>query len=303
MAAGRRHGSWFVFVIATAGCLGALGFVAWFWFVEQARGRAALDWPTADGVFEKNAVRGSKSSRHVQYRYTVDGRTYAGWREGFAYKEGPRIPEGAPIKVYVNPQDPADAVVYPGESDKRWPFVSGSVIFAFCFLFAFAHRPFGGELSQGFVNWFGFLVCAGVALGAAWGIGTWCVELKRGFESRSWPTVDGVFVMQGYSTTSSGRSSSGTRVESVYYYYVDGVRYDGFRIGFGWPRHPPKFEEGSAIKVHVKPGDPTMHVLVPGPTNNFLAPLAFAAFLVFFGGIAWLTWPFSRDDAPAKAAT
>jgi hypothetical protein len=294
---------WILFLFLVAGALAAVGFMGWFWFVEQERARQALDWPTVDGVFERNAVRGAKGdTRYVAYRYVVDGRAYRGWREGFAFKQGPRLDEGAPIKVYVKPGDPTTAVIFPGESEARWPFASGSILAAVCLLFAFAYRPWpGAVLGERFLHWVGFLTAAGAALVAAWGIGFWCVELKRGFEARSWPTVDGVFVMNGYSRSGSGRST-GVTVKSVYHYDVDGQRYQGFRMGFGWPRNVPPVEEGSAIEVHVRPGDPTMHVLRPGPTNNFWAPLAMAAFLVVFGGVAWLAAPWSFEADRKKAA-
>jgi hypothetical protein len=296
---------WLLFLALLAGVIGAIGFMGWFWFIEQERGRQALDWPTVDGVFLRNAVRGAKGdSQYVSFRYTVDGRTYHGWREGFAFKQGPRLDEGAPVKVYVKPGDPATAVIFPGDSEARWPFASGSILAAVCLLFAFAYRPWPGALlGERFLNWMGFLTAAGAALVAAWGIGFWCVELKRGFEARSWPTADGVFVTNGYSQRSSGKYGGGARVRSVYYYSVDGQRYQGFRMAFGWPRNVPPVDEGSAIKVYVRPGDPTMHVLRPGPTNNFWAPLAMAAFLLVFGGVAWLAtpWPSEPDRKKAPA--
>ena len=289
---GASIGAWALFSFLIAGALGGIGFMGWFWFVEQARGRASLDWPTVDGVFERNATRGAKGeSGHVSYRYVVDGRTYHGYREGFAYKQGPRLDVGAPVKVYVEPGDPEMAVLYPGESPARWPFASGSILTAVCLLFAFAYRPWpGAVISETVLGWFGFLIAAGAALAAAWGIGFWCVELQRGYASRSWPTVDGVFEVNG---TSAGGKARRSRVRSVYHYYVDGERYEGFRKAFGWRRHEPRIDEGSAIKVHVRPGDPTMAVIFPGPTNNFLVPLAALAFFVVFGGVAWLACPWT----------
>jgi hypothetical protein len=292
----RRIGSpvvaWGVFLFLVAGALGGIGFMGWFWFVEQARGRQALDWPTVDGVFERNAVRGARrDGRYVAYRYVVDGRTYHGYREGFAYREGPRLDVGAPVKVYVKPGDPEMAVLFPGESPVRWPFASGSIIAAACLLFAFAYRPWpGAVIGETVLGWLGFMTAGAAALVAVWGIAFWCVELQRGFASRSWPTVDGVFEVNG---TSAGGKSRRSRTKSVYHYYVDGQRYEGFRKAFGWRRHEPQIEEGSAIQVHVRPGDPAMAVIFPGPTNNFLLPFAAVAFLVVFGGVAWLACPWT----------
>jgi hypothetical protein len=293
---------WIFFLVVVGGALAAIGFMGWFWFIEQERGRQALDWPTVDGVFERNAVRGARrgEGRYVAYRYVVDGRTYQGYREGFAYKEGPRLDVGAPVKVYVKPGDPEMAVLFPGESPARWPFASGTILAAICLLFAYVYRPWpGAVISQRFIGWAGFLTASAAALVAAWGIAFWCVELQRGFASRSWPTVDGVFEVNG---TSAGGSKRRGRMRSVYHYYVDGQRHEGYRKAFGWRRHEPSIEEGSPIKVHVRPGDPTMAVIFPGPTNNFLLPLAALAFLLVFGGVAWLAAPWSVEDDGRQAA-
>ena len=296
MANQRRVGNgvvaWCVFLFLVLGALGGIGFMGWFWFVEQARGRQALDWPTVDGVFERNATRGARGEgRHVAYRYVVDGRTYHGYREGFAYKQGPRLEVGAPVKVYVQPGDPTMAVLFPGESPARWPFGSGAIIVAVCLLFAFAYRPWpGAVVGETFLGWAGCLAASAAALIAAWGIVLWCVELQRGFASRSWPTADGVFEVNG---TSAGSKSRRSRIKSVYHYYVGGQRYEGSRKAFGWRRPSRRSRRAARSRCTSGRATPPMAVIFPGPTNNFLLPLAALAFLVVFGGVAWLACPWT----------
>jgi hypothetical protein len=186
-----------IFFLTLLGLIAALfAHAAWFWFVEQERARASASWPAVDGVFERRSVPDALDSRRrAAYRYVVDGKTYQGFREGFAYKDGPLFDPGAAVKVYYDPADPSESVLYPGESDKRWPLGVAAGLSVFLGLFAWAHRPWPrGEalISGGYrgeTNWLPFIVCFLLVAASLTFFGFWAREQYRGRLAESWPAV------------------------------------------------------------------------------------------------------------------
>lgn len=300
----RRRGrgeailSWGLFLSLVAGICALLAHAAWFWFVEQERARQSASWPAVDGVFERRSVPGALDSRrHAAYRYVVEGKSYQGFREGFAYKDGPLFDAGATVKVYVDPADPSSSVLYPGESDKRWPLGVGAGLSVFLALFAWARRPWprgrrlmtGGH--EGETNWLPFGVSFLVMGATAWILGFWVMDLQRGRLAESWPPVAGTMQMPG-----------GKKTGTVYRYEVEGREYRGERVRFGWgTKHP--YGAGQAITVYVNPEDPKDAVLLPGPNWSPWLPLFVGFWLVLTAGLSWAFWPpWARsDDRPRKS--
>jgi hypothetical protein len=301
----RRRGcgeaivGWAVFLFLLA-CIGALlSHAAWFWFVERERARQSASWPAVDGVFERHSVPGALDSRrHAAYRYVIDGKSYKGTREGFAYKDGPLFQAGAAVQVYVDPDDPSNAVLYPGESDKRWPLFTGAGISAFLALFAWAHRPWprGRRLATGGyareTNWLPFIVSFLVMVGAASILGYWVLELHRGRLAESWPAVSGTMQKPG-----------GKKTATVYRYEVDGREYRGERVRFAWGNKHP-FGADQAITVYVNPADPKDAVLFPGPNWAPWIPLFVGFWFVLTAGLCWGLWPpWARSDDRQRASS
>jgi hypothetical protein len=289
--------NWGVFLFLVAGICALLAHAAWFWFVEQERARQSASWPAVDGVFERHSVPGALDSRrHASYRYVVDGKSYQGRREGFAYKDGPLFEAGAAVKVYVDPDDPSNSVLYPGESDKVWPLGTGAGVSAFLALFAWAHRPWprGRRLMtggyEGQTNWLPFLASFTVMVAALWILGLWVRELHRGRLSESWPAVAGTMQKPG-----------GRQTAAVYRYEVAGREYRGERVRFAWGRKHP-YGAGEAITVYVNPADPKDSVLVPGPNWAPWLPLFVAAWLLISSVLVWAAWPPWSTGRP-RAAT
>ena len=277
---------WGVFLFLVAGICALLAHAGWFWFVEKERARQSASWPAVDGVFERHSVPGALDSRrHASYRYAVGGKGYQGRREGFAYKDGPLFEAGAAVKVYVDPDDPSNSVLYPGESDKVWPLGTGAGLSGFLTLFAWAHRPWprGRRLmSGGFErerNWLPFLASFLVMVAALSILGLWVRELHRGSLSESWPPVSGVIQQAG-----------GKRTPTIYRYEVAGREYRGERVRFAWGRKHP-YGAGAAITVHVNPEDPKDAVLYPGPNWSPWIPLFVGFWLVLTTALSWAFWP------------
>jgi hypothetical protein len=274
-------GRWLFFLVFVALTCAPLAHMYWFWFVEQERGRQAESWPTVDGVFVRAGVEGATDSRrHASYTYTVDGRTYEGFREGFAYKEGTPIDVGARIQVYVDPADPTMSVLFPGESDARWPLYVDGGLTVVLLLFAVSRWPVVPRtLSSRQSNALPFTVSFLVMLGACAILGYWVLELQRGQAALSWPTVPGVLEQAG-----------GKQTSEVYRYEVGGRKYRSQRVRFAWGRKHG-YATGQEIRVFVNPADPKDAVLYPGRNWSPVIPLFVLFWLVVAAGLTWATWP------------
>ncbi|MGO9108061.1 MAG: DUF3592 domain-containing protein [Thermoguttaceae bacterium] len=103
----------------------------------------AQNYPTTNGVITHSEVTGhggrhSNYSPNVQYKYAVAGKTYSSTccrfgdvyaNEGIAHRIVAEHPLGKPVRVYYNPDNPADALLQPG--------VDGSDLFLATFLLPF----------------------------------------------------------------------------------------------------------------------------------------------------------------------
>jgi len=99
------------------------------------------NWEPADGIVENSYVSTSTGGEggttyclHVDYRYTVDGRTYSGDRisysadnscNSWSANSDEDYPEGKEITVYYDPSNPSESVILSG--------LSGVDFFICCF--------------------------------------------------------------------------------------------------------------------------------------------------------------------------
>jgi len=99
------------------------------------------NWEPADGIVENSYVSTSTGGEggttyclHVDYQYTVDGRTYSGDRisysadnscNSWSANSDEDYPEGKEITVYYDPSNPSESVILPG--------LSGVDFFICCF--------------------------------------------------------------------------------------------------------------------------------------------------------------------------
>jgi Protein of unknown function (DUF3592) len=95
----------------------------------SAKAQKSLSWPSTEGVISHSAVLRQANSNDVTYkadvayRYKVRGHDYSSERitlvdfsSGAGRAQGivSRYPDAAPVTVYYNPVDPADAVLERG---------------------------------------------------------------------------------------------------------------------------------------------------------------------------------------------
>lgn len=85
----------------------------------------ALTYPTANGTITHSGVTSNFDSNQlaIVYTYEVDGRQYRGTRysafdvstNSGAWRDvAAKLPVGAPVRVYYDPNDPSDAIIHPG---------------------------------------------------------------------------------------------------------------------------------------------------------------------------------------------
>lgn len=117
-------------------------FICANWWLQGTRSKS---WTVVDGEVQSYAVSGtgSKRSESVRYTYRFGTNDYVSTRKSFGFKDGSQF-EDVPlrptvlgrevrnVKVWVNPVDPTQAVLYPGVS-----FVTkiSTVVCGFAFAF------------------------------------------------------------------------------------------------------------------------------------------------------------------------
>jgi hypothetical protein len=119
---------WLVLGIATMVSLGVVIRGA----LLLTRRRPEFAWPTTEGFIRESRVEQRKRwAASIRYSYTFNGEKYDGTRIAPLYEEGQyrtqqqaesdrrRYPYGKTVTVYVNPENPADAVLEPQSGKGR----------------------------------------------------------------------------------------------------------------------------------------------------------------------------------------
>lgn len=83
---------------------------------------SAENWPTYPGVIASG--RGSSgwyATSFLKYTYEVDGKKFTASRAGYGTgRPNTKLDANAPVKVFVNPHDPEDAVLVVGFSSNHF---------------------------------------------------------------------------------------------------------------------------------------------------------------------------------------
>lgn len=260
-------------------------------------------------------------------RVSFSGQTFLEKRK--AYSLVKRYNKGKRVKVYYDPKTPHVSVLEPGTASGP-PFIS--IVLVLIILF-FMFKIFRGYLrkkksvQQNDIPSFspqepapgpayesaidstgkppalsgakaksdkglGILTLAMFAAGIfllAWG----GYEMKRAYESRSWPNTQGTVISSYIDKRSHRDSNNRTNIVYTpkirYQYQVDGKHYTCKRIAFGGEsggkrskakKVVDKYPSGKKVTVHYNPQDPKVAVLKAG--FSWGAVFAFLAGIVFF---------------------
>ncbi len=247
---------------------------SWAAFLDHRKAQAALAWPATQGkvLFASvREVRGDSTTYKpdILYEYHAHGLHHSAkvWRFG-AFSNSSKskteaiiaeYPYGRDITVFFNPQNPADAVLVPGEVTWVARFVIG-------------------------------LVFAAVGLFSCWvGISAYLKDQQ----ARHWPATTGRILYS--SVVESSDSDDNTTYTPViqYSYRVNDQQHFGsvWRFGTSTTGRPEAYETiasyrvGSTVPVFFNPDHPEEAVLEPGKAQAILfaiiltLPVAFLACL------------------------
>ncbi|UTD27134.1 DUF3592 domain-containing protein [Bradyrhizobium sp. WD16] len=251
----------------------------------------------------------------IRYRYHASGTLHECDRIGFggpalttpmlAAKHAARYPIGAKVDVYVDPRDPARAVLEAGHGGNVAALAVFALSFAAIAAILVAHAIAGHVLytAKG-VPLFAFglpLACLAVASAS---VVSFFGDRRRSRASAAWPNVPGritrcaVVEEDIEERPDDGEQAAAPRrvrryhVDLRYAYHVGGRDLTGTAIGFGWTpvfgrradaeAAAARYQEGQLVSVHYDPAEPSAAVLEAGGSQAALAPLVFA--LIFAAG-------------------
>jgi hypothetical protein len=325
------------YVIGIAAIAGALfvavpgGIILWMGLRSAWRGLASSHWPTVSGVVLHAGMTESQAketgtrntyifySTKLAFRYQVNGQDYTTETVQFGRAIGSgdisneavlllRYPAGTKVMVFYHPHDPALATVKPGvNTDVVWYLCGGAILIlfgVFCVLgYLWMEPGFAVTTYITGLIWV-FFMLFGVAILAPGLRNFW-----HAYESRGWPTTDGVVVYMEQEATgkviqdSKGRTGQFTMhgVPLAYRYEVNGTQYFSNVRHFGqfirsssqdWADAIlQRYPSGTGVPVSYCPTDPDLAALEPGiNSESYYLPGAGLAFLLF--GIAAMIWSF-----------
>jgi hypothetical protein len=288
--------------------------------------RAAKGWSRVEGEIIASGVDlppthtsddATDAAAVVRYRYHAGGAVHENDRIGFggpslttrmlAAKHAARYPIGAKVDVYVDPRNPARAVLEPGRGDSAAALVVFAVTFAAIAAILVAHALAGHVLytAKG-VPVFAFglpLACLAVAAAS---VVSFFRDHQRARASATWPNAPGRITRSAVvEETIEERPDEDEREHSAaprrvrryhvdlrYAYHVGGRDLTGTAVGSSWTPvfgrradaddAAARYREGQLVTVHYDPADPSAAVIEPGDGEANMAPLVFA--LIFAAG-------------------
>jgi Protein of unknown function (DUF3592) len=292
----RSKNQWILMLMGAAVTVGCA--------VPLAQGVLSLSWPNVDGVITHSRDMAGYRALGVDigYRYAAGGQTYTGARFRFQFVLTARhmwsrdvrsilgrYRVGEPVKIAINPGNPADSVLEPGpDLESMIPFVLG--LFLLLLGLGDVRKD---EPVHGIPRWslpprprYGlskFLALTGGAI-FFWG----AFYLYQGINSMQWPSVEGRIL---YS-----HARGGPRPETLlwYEYYVDNRRYlaSDYRNSGNLTLFleiadaaAKRYPVGRAVPVYYNPRNPQDALLEPGLWWGNFVPPALALLLI---GAAWV---------------
>jgi Protein of unknown function (DUF3592) len=286
--------------------------------VPLAQGVFSLSWPKVEGVITHSRDRAGYRVIGVDlgYRYSTHGETYTGNRFRFQFVLTARhmrsrdvrsilgrYQPGEPVKVAVNPDNPADSVLEPGpDFESMIPFLLGFILLLLGLGDVRKNEaarkvppwPLPARPRYGLAKTLAFCGVGLFLLGAYY--------LYQGISSTRWPSVGGRILFS--------HARGGPHPETLlwYEYHVDKRRYVASNYRNGGNVTPflkvadaaaKRYPAGRAVPVYYNPRNPQDALLEPGLWwGNFVTP----ALAVVLLGAAWLAKRYAEIMASRKVA-
>lgn len=216
-----------------------------------------------------------------------------------------RYPVGARVDVYIDPNDPKNALLEPGQQANLAVLIALTVVFGFIAAILTAHSIAGHVLytSNG-VPLFVFPLPILALLGAVFSIVAFVRGRRLASASARWPTAAGIVTTSGVIEEAIEDKSNDDKsfIRKIYRYQVD-LRY-AYQVGkrdfvgttWNWggtaiyglreaaEKAASQYREGQPVTVYYDPEQPGNAVLEPDNRQGSLAPLILAAICAVVGG-------------------
>jgi hypothetical protein len=287
--------------------------------------QAAENWEKVEGVITDSRV--DQPPAHVsddqddatpivRYRYRVGGQDLEGdqimiggqpmMTRVLAGRLVARYPVGAHVDVHVDPNDPKNALLEPGQQRNVAAQLVFTIVFGFIAAILTAHSIAGHVLyANNGVPLFAFALPIVVLLGAVFSFVAFVRGKRLARASAQWRTVAGIVTMSDVieeeiedtskEDKSSIRKIHRYQVDLRYAYQVDKRDFVGTSAGWGWTaiyglreqaeKAASRYQPGQPVTVHYDPEHPGNAVLEPDNREGTMAPLIAAIFCAVTGGI------------------
>jgi hypothetical protein len=316
--------------IAAVICL--LMFVGLLFNLVRLRGRmkAASDWDRIEGVIIASSVEQPPShvsddlndaTPIIRYRYRADGQDHESdqIRIGgqpmttrvLAGRLVARYPVGAHVDVFVDPENPASALLEPAQQGNLAAQLAFTMTFGFIAAILIAHAIAGKVLYSGNgVPLFAFALPLVAILAAVFSVVAFVRGRRLARASAKWPAVPGTIttstVIEELIEDRSDNNDKIIRkihrfqVDLRYAYRVNQRDFVGTNVNWGWTpvyglrelaeKAASQYTQGRPVTVYYDPEQPGNAVLEPDNRQGSMAPLVFggisaavgSAMLAFF---------------------
>ena len=310
--------------IGAGACLSNFGGLFYNLLRSRRRMQAARNWDRVEGVITASEVEQPAShvsddlddaTPIIRYRYQAGGRDIEGDQvqigglalttRVLAARLIARYPVGAHVDVYVDPENPNNALLEPAAVGNVAGQLVFTVIFGFAAAVLTAHSIAGHVLYTGNgVPLFAFALPAIAILAALFSVIAFVRARRIAGASARWPTAAGtvtnstVIEEQIEDDTSSDKSTIRKihryQLDLRYAYKVNKRDYVGTSATLGWTpiyglreqaeAAASKYRPGAPVTVYYDAGRPGNAVLEPDNKQGSAAPLVFGAISAVAGG-------------------
>jgi hypothetical protein len=310
--------------IAAGVCLLIFGAMLFNLIRMRGQTQAARSWDKIEGVITASEV--DQPPAHVsddlndatpiiRYRYRAGGEVLESdqvaiggqplMTRALAGKLVGRYPVGADVDVYVDPNNPKQALLEPAELRNVAGVTAFTIVFGVVAAVLIAHSIAGHVLYTGNgVPLFAFLLPIVALAGAVLGVAAFVRGRRLASASERWPTVAGIITAAGVIDEAIEDKSNDDKsfIRKIYRYQVD-LRY-AYQVGkrdfvgtaANWgataiyglrelaEKAAGQYHQGQPVTIYYDPQRPGNAVLEPGNRQGSLAPLIIAAICTVVGG-------------------
>jgi len=310
--------------IAAGACLLIFAGMLFNLFRMRSQMQAALGWDKVEGVIAVSKVDQpaahvsddlNDASPIIRYRYRAGGQDLESDRIAvggqpmmtrvLAGKLIARYPVGARVDVYLDPNDPKNALLESAEQGNLTTMLAFAIVFGLIAAVLTAHSFAGHVLYTGNgVPLFAFALPVIALLGAVFSVAAFIRGRRLASASARWPTVTGIVTASGVIEEAIEDKSNDDKsfIRKIHRYQVD-LRYAyevgkrdfvGTAAGWGWTaiyglhdvaeKAASQYHPGQPVTVYYDPEQPGNAVLEPDNRQGSLAPLIAAALCAVTGG-------------------